>query len=207
MSFPNVLHNTVNVPVNHMGKVVFLADLRQLQSAHIQIILARIVFLHDLLPIGFQYRVHVVDPHIRNPVNKDLNVHQKPLEVLVQSQLRQQPVVELSTFQKINHFITQMQIVQVCVWVIFCFRQSQQIVRGHAVVFCQRDDAERADILEVIGFILTQCGFGNAGFFRKLLQSQMPFHSQILQFFLYCQFCIHKSSPRNSFLPLYHDCL
>lgn len=45
-----------------------------------------------------------------------------------------------------------MQIVQVCVWVIFCFRQSQQIVRGHTIVFRQRDDAEGADVLEVIGW-------------------------------------------------------
>lgn len=35
-----------------------------------------------------------------------------------------------------------MQIVQVCVWVIFCFRQPQQIVRGYTVEFRQGDNAE-----------------------------------------------------------------
>ena len=73
------------------------------------------MLFHDLLSVGFQNGVHIVDPHIGNPINEDFNIHQKALEVLVQSQLRQQPVVELSAFQKINHFITQMQIVQVCV--------------------------------------------------------------------------------------------
>ena len=199
VGFPNVLHNIVNVLMNHMGKIIFFPDLRQLQGTHIQIILAGIVFLYDLLPIRFQNGVHIMDPHIRNPINEDLNIHQKALEVPVQSQLRQQPIVELSAFQKINHFIAQMQIVQVCVWVIFCFCQSQQIVRGHAVEFRQRDDAEGADVFEIIGFIFTQCGFGNAGFLCKLLQSQVPFHSQILQFFLYCQFCIHKKQSSKQF--------
>ena len=207
MGFPNIRHDTVNVPVNHMGKEVFLADLRQLQGAYIQIILARIMLFHDLLPVGFQNCVHVMDAHIRNPVNEDFNIYQKALEILVQSQLRQQPVVELSTFQQFNHIITQMQIVQVCIWVIFCFRQPQQIVRGHAIEFCQSDDAEWADVLEIIGFVFSQSGFGNAGFFRKLLQSQVPLHPQILQFLLYCQFCVHKSCLQNSFLPLYHGCL
>ena len=155
--------------MNHMGKEVFLADLRQLQSAHIQIILAGIMLFHDLLSVGSQNGIHVIDPHIGNAIHKYLNVHQKALEILVQSQFRQQPVVELSAFQQFNHIITQMQIVQVCVWVIFCFRQPQQIVRGYTVEFRQGDNAEWADILEIIGFIFTQCGFGNAGFFRKLL--------------------------------------
>ena len=142
-----------------MGKEVFFGDLRQFQGANIQIVLPWIVLFHDLLSVGFQNGVHVIDPHIRNPVNEDFNIYQKALKVLVQSQLRQQPVVELSAFQQFNHIITQMQIVQVCVWVIFCFRQPQQIVRGHAVEFRQSDNAEWADILEIIGFIFTQCGF------------------------------------------------
>ena len=207
MGFPYILHDTVNVLMDDMGKIIFFPDLSQLQGAYIQIIFAGIVFLYDLLPICFQNRIHVMDAHIRNPINEDFNIHQKALEILVQSQLRQQPVVELSAFQKINYVITQMQIMQVCVWVIFCFRQPQQIVRGHAVEFRQRDDAEWADVLEIIGLILAQGGFGNTGFLRKLLQSQVPFHPQILQFLLYSQFGVHKSCLRNSFLPLYHGCL
>lgn len=93
------------------------------------------MLFHDLLSVGFQNGIHVIDPHIRNPVNEDFNIHQETRKILMQSHLRSQAAVELSTFQKINHFITQMQIVQVCVWVIFCFRQPQQIVCGHTIVF------------------------------------------------------------------------
>ena len=38
-----------------------------------------------------------------------------------------------------------MQSIQLCVRVIFCFCHAQQIVRGHAVELCQRDNAERAE--------------------------------------------------------------
>ena len=56
------------------------------------------MLFHDLLSVGFQNGIHVIDPHIGNVIHKYLNVHQKALEVLVQSQFRQQPVVELSAF-------------------------------------------------------------------------------------------------------------
>jgi len=65
------------------------------------------MLFHDLLSVGFQNDIHVIDPHIGNAIHKYLNVHQKALEVLVQSQFRQQPVVELSAFQQFNHIITQ----------------------------------------------------------------------------------------------------
>ena len=73
-----------------------------------------------------------------------------------------------------------MQIVKVCVWVIFCFCHAHQIIRRHAVVFCQGDNAEGADVLEIVSFIFSKGGFGDSRFFCKLLQSQVPFHTQIL---------------------------
>lgn len=50
-----------------------------------------------IIPDGI-LNCHGIDPHIGNAIHKYLNVHQKALEVLVQSQFRQQPVVELSAF-------------------------------------------------------------------------------------------------------------
>ena len=38
--------NAVNVLVNHMGEIIFFPYLSQLQGAHIQIILSRIVLCH-----------------------------------------------------------------------------------------------------------------------------------------------------------------
>lgn len=50
------------------------------------------------LPDSFQHGIHIVDPHIRDPVNVNLSVQHEPLEILVADQLRQQPVVELARF-------------------------------------------------------------------------------------------------------------
>ena len=73
-------------------------------------------------------------------------------------QLRQQPVVEFSRFQDFDCIITQMQSVQFCVWVIFLFCQPQQVIGGHAVELRQLHHAERADILEIVGFVFSQRG-------------------------------------------------
>ena len=87
-----------------------------------------------------------------------------------------------------------MQSVQLCVRVIFCFCHTQQIVRGHAVELCQCDNAERADVLEIVCLIFTEGGLGKPGLLCKLFQCQAPFHSQILQPFLYGEFHLHGVS-------------
>jgi hypothetical protein len=51
-----------------------------------------------------------------------------------------------------------MQSVQLCVWVIFLFCQPQQVIGGHAVELCQLHHAERADVLEIVGFVFSQRG-------------------------------------------------
>ena len=84
-----------------------------------------------------------------------------------------------------------MQSIQLCVWVIFCFCHAQQIVRGHAVELRQRDDAERADVFEIVCLIFAEGGLGKPGLLRKLFQRQAPFHSQILQSLLYGEFYLH----------------
>ena len=59
----------------------------------------------------------------------------------------------------INRSITQMQLMQSCVWVIFCFRPPHQIVAGNTVIVSQHQNAIRADVLAVIRFIFAECGF------------------------------------------------
>ena len=71
----------------------------------------------------------------------------------------QQSVIELARSQYFDCIITQMQSVQLCVWVIFLFCQPQQVIGGHAVELCQLHHAERADVLEIVGFVFSQRGF------------------------------------------------
>ena len=124
-----------------------------------QVIFFAAIFHQCHLPDSFQHGIHIVDPHIRDPVNVNLSVQHEPLEILVADQLRQQPVVELARFQYINRSITQMQLMQSCVWVIFCFRPPHQIVAGNTVIVSQHQNAIRADVLAVIRFIFAECGF------------------------------------------------
>lgn len=65
-----------------------------------------------------------------------------------------------------------MQSVHLCVWVIFRFCHTQQIVRGHAVELRQRDNAEWADVLEIVCLIFAEGGLGKPGLLRKLFQRQ-----------------------------------
>ena len=74
---------------------------------------------------------------------------------------------------------------------IFRFCHTQQIVRGHAVELRQRDNAEWADVLEIVCLIFAEGGLGKPGLLRKLFQRQAPFHSQILQSLLYGEFYLH----------------
>ena len=73
-------------------------------------------------------------------------------------QLRQQSVIELARSQYFDCIITQMQSVQLCVWVIFLFCQPQQVIGGHPVELRQLHHAERADVLEIVGFVFSQRG-------------------------------------------------
>ena len=88
----------------------------------------------------------------------NLGIQHETLEILVADQLRQQPVVEFARSQHFDCIITQMQSVQLCVWVIFLFCQPQQVIGGHAVELCQLHHAERADVLEIVGFVFSQRG-------------------------------------------------
>lgn len=120
-----------------MVEILTLLYLHHFQCPHIQIVLAGIVFLHNLLAHSGKDGIHIVDPHIGYAFYVDLCICQKPTESFVGNNLAKQPIVELVAFQNINHIIAQIQFMQNCVWVIFCFCQSQQIVSGYAIEFCQ----------------------------------------------------------------------
>ena len=65
---------------------------------------------------------------------------------------------------------SQMQSVQFCVRVTFCFCHTRQIVRGHTVELRRRDNAEWADVLEIICLIFAESGLGKPGLLCKLFQ-------------------------------------
>ena len=60
-----------------------------------------------------------------------------------------------------------MQVCKIGVWVIFCFRQPQQIIGGHAVKLCQLDNGIVADVLEVLRFIAAQRRLGEMDYRNK----------------------------------------
>ena len=159
MFIPNITENTFQVICNQASEILVLSDLRDFQCPQVQIIFLAAVFHQCHLPDGFQHGVHVVDPHICDPVNVNFGVQHKPLEILVADQLRQQSVVELARSQYFDCIITQMQSVQLCVWVIFLFCQPQQVIGGHTVELCQRHHAERTDVFEIVGFVFSQRRF------------------------------------------------
>ena len=53
-----------------------------------------------------------------------------------------------------------MQVCKIGVWVIFCFRQPQQIIGGHAVKLRQLDKGIVADVLEILRNKRLQRNFG-----------------------------------------------
>ena len=120
MLLSNVTENTFQVIRNQASEIFILSDLRDFQRPQVQVVCIAAVFHQCHLSNRFQHGVHIVDSHIRNSVNINLGVQHETLETLVTDQLRQQPVVEFARFQYIDCIITQMQSVQLCVWVIFC---------------------------------------------------------------------------------------
>ena len=79
-----------------MPEIFFLLYLRRFQSMEVQIVSFLAMLHQNHLAGSFQNRIHILDPHICDPVNVNLSIQHKPLEILVADQLRQQPVVELA---------------------------------------------------------------------------------------------------------------
>ena len=85
----------------------------------------------------------------------------------------------------IRDSITQAQVCKIGVWVIFCFRASQQVINGHFINLCQRDKGMLADVLKIVRFITTQSRFREMCLLCKLLQCQAALYTQVFQSFLY----------------------
>ena len=96
MFIPNITENTFQVICNQASEILVLSDLRDFQCPQVQIIFLAAVFHQCHPPDCFQHGVHIVDAHICDPVNVNLSIQHKALEILVADQLRQQPVVELA---------------------------------------------------------------------------------------------------------------
>ena len=70
---PNVTEDRLQIVGKHMTEIVILPHLGQLQCPGGKIVLS--VLLHQgHLPYCFQHGVHIVDPHICNPVHIDLRI-------------------------------------------------------------------------------------------------------------------------------------
>ena len=173
MLLSNITEDTFQIIRNQASEIFIFPNLRHFQRPQVQVIFLAAIFHQCHLPDGFQHGVHIVDAHICDSVNVNLSIQHKALEIFMADQLRQQPVVELARFQYINRSITQMQLMQSCVWVIFCFRPSHQIVAGNTVIVSQQQNAVRADVLAVIRFIFAKCGFRDTHLGGKLLQRQL----------------------------------
>ena len=108
MLLSNVSENTFQIICNQASEIFIFSDLCHFQRPQMQVVFIAAVFHQCHLPNSFQNGVHVVDPHICDPVNVNLGVQHKPLEILVADQLRQQLVVELTRSQYFDCIITQM---------------------------------------------------------------------------------------------------
>ena len=69
---------------------------RHVLSMEVQIVSFLAMLPQNYLAGGFQHGVHILDAHIRNPVNVNFRIQHETLEIPVANQLRQQPVVELA---------------------------------------------------------------------------------------------------------------
>ena len=88
MLISNVAEDAFQIVRNQTSEILVLSDLRDFQCPQVQIIFLAAVFHQCHLPDCFQHGVHVVDPHIRDPVNVNFGVQHKPLEIFMADQLR-----------------------------------------------------------------------------------------------------------------------
>ena len=99
MSLTNILNDTVQIIMDRVAKKVTFLYLSQLQRADIKVVLPRRMAADHFLSGGLQHQIHLGNPHISNPVNKNLNIRHQPLEVLMGGNLTQQPVVDFPAAQ------------------------------------------------------------------------------------------------------------
>ena len=96
MGFPYIPDNAVQIIMKDMAVKIVLLYLTQFQRPHIQIIFSRCVFFKNGLPGSFQNQIHLVHPHISEPVNKDFHINHQPQKIRMGRQLTKQAVVDFS---------------------------------------------------------------------------------------------------------------
>ncbi len=115
MGFPNISKDQLQIARNNMAEIFVLLHLRKFQRPQIQIILCCSLLHQYHLTGSLQYSVHIVNPHICDPIHINLRIQHHFLEIMVTENFRQQPVVEFPRFQNINRIITQLQSTQLCI--------------------------------------------------------------------------------------------
>ena len=170
VSFPYILDDVIQVIVHDVAVKVAFLHLPQFQRPHIEVIFSGRIFAEDGLPGDLHHQIHLLHPHIGDPVDTDFHIHHQC------SQFAEKPVVNLTTPQKFNHLIVQMERLHIGVGNLLVIGQPHQIVGGHAVKIRQCRNRKRADVLIVIAFIFSQRRSGQAGLLRQLFQRQVFVH-------------------------------
>lgn len=98
MGFPNIPKDQFQIVRNNMAEIFVLLYLCKFQSSQIQIILLFFLLHQHHLADGLQNSVHIVNPHISDPIHINLRIQHHFLEIVVTENFRQQPVVEFPSF-------------------------------------------------------------------------------------------------------------
>ena len=120
------------------------------------------------------------------------DIRDKTVKRLMIRRFTQQPVVNSTTFQQINSLIVQMQLMKFCVWAIFYFRQTKQIVGGHTVILCQCNNSPMTDNLILNVLVSADCRTGDISSGGNCSLIDTLFTSQIFQTFGDCQLDIQE---------------
>ena len=74
MFTPNVTKDTFQIIRNQASEIFIFPNLRHFQRPQVQVIFFAAVFHQCHLPDSFQHGIHIVDPHICDPVNVNLSI-------------------------------------------------------------------------------------------------------------------------------------
>ena len=85
---PNVTEDSFQIVGKYMTEIIILPHLGQLQCPGGKIVLPVLLY-QGHLPYRFQHGVHIVDPHICDPIHINLRIQHHTLEILVAQHFRQ----------------------------------------------------------------------------------------------------------------------
>ena len=96
--------DAVQIIVHDMAVKIAFLHLPQFQRPHIEVIFSGRIFAEDGLPGDLHHQIHLLHPHIGDPVDTDFHIHHQPPEVWVGSQFAEKPVVDFAAPQKVLIF-------------------------------------------------------------------------------------------------------